>query len=302
MTHRVALYTVQVRRKRDKSGDFLPFGDINKEGANLLESIRGYLADHFEVANEEGTRVLQCENVEIERSELFAMFRHGLTGVAADIIDKLGDLRIRQSIDDTSRVLCGALLQLPPAADMGWLAAHISNGRAVKGLMEKGLLARFRSDFPDLVLETKPFVRGSMLLEAVEQDRIDSVKLIRWNEPSDRAAGAGKWVGGATSAKLELSIKPRGQVKRVLSRLPLQFLRGNSDVFGEIVQFEGMTFDEAKLEVTLDDGTRRTFNIERPEAGHAFSEDLHDLRMEDGEPSPESLRAALRRALSNVSG
>jgi hypothetical protein len=302
MRHRVATYTVQVRRKRDTTGDFLPFGDIDDKGTNLANLLKRYLTDHFEAVNDEETRSLHCEDVAVQGIDLFAMFRHGLTGVAADIIDKQGVRRIRQSADDTSRVLCGALLRLPPAGEMGWLAAHINNGRAVKGLMEKGIQARFRSDFPGLVLEIKPFVLGSVLLEAVEHDRIDCVKLIRYDEPSDRAAGVGKWVGGGTSAKLELSIKPRGQVKRLLSQLPLQFLHGDPDVFGEIVQFQGMRFNEAKLEVTLGDDTHRTFNIERPEAGHAFTEDLSDLQLEDGEPTPASLRAALGLALSNVSG
>jgi hypothetical protein len=302
VTHRVALYTVHVRRKRDNRRDFLPLGDIDENGTSLAMVLASYLADDFEAVNDEKTRSLRCEAVDAAGIDLFAMFRHGQTGVAADIVDKRGELRLRQSPDDTQRVRCGALLRLPPAGDMGWLAAHINNGRSVKGLMEKEIQARFRSDFPRLVLEIKPFVLGSVLLAAVEQDRIDSVKLIRWDHPSDRAAGTGKWVSGGMAAKVELSIKPRGQMKRLLSRLPLQFLHGDSDVFGEIVQFEGLTFDEAKLEVTLDDGTRRTFNIEHPDAGHAFTEDLGELRLEDGEPTVASLREGLRRALLSVAG
>jgi hypothetical protein len=274
-------------------------GDINEEGVSLASVIASYLTDDFESVNEDGTRTLHCETAESHGSDLFAMFRHGQTGVAADIIGKRGEFRLRQSPDDTQRVRCGALLRLPPALEMGWLAAHINNGRGAKGLMDKGIQARFRRSYPGLVLEIKPFVSGSVLLAAVEENRIDSVRLIRWDQSSD-SAGAGKWVNDGDAAKIELSIKPRGQVKRLLSRLPQQFLQGNSDVFGEIVQFEGMRFDEAKLEVTLADGTRRTFNIEHPDSGHAFTEDMGDLRTEEGEPTPASLLAALRSALSNV--
>lgn len=299
MSHRVALYTVQVRRKRDTTGNFLPLGDINEAGTALVTVISSYLADNFEAVNDEGTRTLHCKTVDLRGTDLFAVFRHGQSGLAADIIGKRGELRLRQSPDDTQRVRCGALLRLPPAVEMGWLAAHINNGRAAKGLMEKGIQARFRQSYPGLVLEIKPFISGSVLLAAVEEDRIDSVRLIRWDQSSD-SAGAGKWVNDGGAAKIELSIKPRGQMKRLLSRLPLQFLQGNSDVFGEIVQFEGMRFDEAKLEVTLADGMRRTFNIEHPDSGHAFTEDIGELRTEEGEPTPDSLQAALGRALSNV--
>lgn len=301
MTHRVALYTVHVRRKRDTSGDFLPFGDIDEQGTNLAQVAAGYLNDpHFEVANEEETRSLHCEAVEWDGSDLFAMFRHGLTGVAADIIGKRGEHRLRKSIDDTELVRCGALLRLPSVAEMGWLAAHINNSRAAKGLMEKGIQARFRHDFPTLVLEIKPFVSGSVLLEAVEENRIESVRLVKWDRSSDRAS-VGKWVHEGEAAKIELSIKPKGRVKRLLSGLPKSFLQGNVDVFGEIVQFEGMRFDEARLEVKLPDGQHRTFNIEHPDSGHAFTEDIRDLRTEEGEPTLDSLRTALARALSNVS-
>ena len=197
MNHRVALYTVQVRRKRDTSGTFLPLGDIDERGTSLAPVLAGYLDDDFEAINAEQTRSLHCDTAQVTGMELFAMFRHGLTGVAANIIGKRGDLLLRQSPDDTQQVVCGALLRPPPGGEMGWLAAHINNGRPVKGLMEKGLQARFRSDFPNLVLEIKPFVAGSVLLAAVEQGRINSVRLIRWDQPSDRCrAPPNGWTTG----------------------------------------------------------------------------------------------------------
>jgi hypothetical protein len=109
-------------------------------------------------------------------------------------------------------------------------------------------------------------------------------------------------VDGGVTAKLELSITPSGRTRRILSSLPHRFLQGDSSAFGEIVQYEGLHFDEARLEVTLPDGSRRTFNIEHPDAGHPFTEDIDGLVMENGDPTSPSLRAALRLALSDVSG
>ncbi len=300
MHHRVAVYTVRTRRKRAEGYQLL--GDIDDQGSNLTAILADHLSELESVSADE-TRSVACTDVTVERDEVFVVLRHGQTGLAADIVDKIGELRLRQTPDDTQRVRCGCLFVLPAAEETGWLAVHINNERHIKGLLEKGIQERFRADFPDMVLEIKPYVMGSVLQKAVEEGRIDKLRLITWEQPHDRAiAATDKWVRQGAAAKLEMIITPRGRIERILSSLPLRFLRGDQQAFGEIVEFEGIRFDEAKLEVALEDGTRRTFNIERPDAGHAFTEDLTGLQMEDGEPTDASLRAALRSALSTVMG
>lgn len=303
MGHRVSLYTVQVRPKRDKSADFRLLGDIDNNGTSLADVLSTYMDTDFEVVNAENTTSLRCETAIVQGDEVFATFLHGQTGVAADIVNKEGDLRIRQSIDDTQRVRCAALLRLPKAAHTGWLAAHSNNGRAPKGLLEQGIQEKFRDQYPQLILEIRPLVLASVLDAAVAENRIDKVKLRKLERSTDRGAGAGKWVDEGVDAKIELSITPSGRAKRILSALPRRFLEGDKSAFGEIVQFEGMQFDEARVEVTLPGGSRRTFNIEHPGEGHPFTEEIRDqLRMIDGEPTDDSLRAALRRTLSDVGG
>jgi hypothetical protein len=300
MHHRVAVHTVRTRRKRAEGYQLL--GDIDNQGSSLMAILAGYLSD-LEAVNADETRSLRSTDASAERDEVFVVLRHGQTGLAADIVDKVGELRLRQTPDDTQRVRCGSLFVLPAAEQTGWLAVHINNQRHIKGLLEKGTQERFRLDFPDMILEIKPYVMGSVLQKAVEQDRIDKVRLVTWEQPHDRALSAtDKWVRQGTVAKVEMIITPRGRIERILSGLPLRFLRGDQQAFGEIVEFEGIRFDEAKLEVALEDGTRRTFNIEQPDAGHAFTEDLTGLQLEDGEPTDVSLRAALRGALSTVIG
>jgi hypothetical protein len=198
---------------------------------------------------------------------------------------------------------CAALLRLPPAGRTGWLAAHSNNGRAVKGLMDKGIREKFREHYPQLILEISPLVLSSVLDTAIEENRIDKVKLRKLERATDIGAGAGKWVDEGVNAKIELSITPSGKAKHILTALPRRFLRGDESAFGEIVQFEGMQFDEARIEVTLPDGSRRTFNIEHPDQGHPFTEEITEqLQMIDGEPTDGSLRVALSGALADVSG
>jgi hypothetical protein len=69
--------------------------------------------------------------VSVRHDEVFAEFLHGQTGMAADIVDEVGSLLLRQSPADTQRVRCGVFLRLSPAQRMGWLNATGFSGLGV---------------------------------------------------------------------------------------------------------------------------------------------------------------------------
>jgi hypothetical protein len=144
---------------------------------------------------------------------------------------------------------------------------------------------------------------GSVLEEAVQANRVDKVKLVKLERPNDRAnAATDKWVASETEGKLELSITARGRAHRLVTSLLRRFIvESDQAAFGEIVEFQGMTFDEAKVEVIMTNGARRTFNIEHPDVGHAFTEDLRVELEADGSPVEESVFAGLREVLRSVS-
>jgi hypothetical protein len=85
--------------------------------------------------------------------------------------------------------------------------------------------------------------------------------------------------------------------------LVLQYFRQGQkeSAFREMVEAIGFQFDQVKFEVRLPDGNIRTYNIEKPEAGHAITEDLNPT-LEGGEPTPASLRAGLRAAIEHAQG
>jgi hypothetical protein len=257
----------------------------------------------FESVSADGSKIVRCVNPKIEGDELLVMCQTGQKGVASDLMGPAGDLRFHRTADDTELLRCGCLLRLAPAEETGWLAAHINNGQGIKGLLEKELTARFRHDFSDLVLEIIPYVLGSALREAIEQDRIDKVKLVKRELANDRAnAATDKWVRSGVPAKIELQITPRARAEHVVTVLLRKFIVDEDhSVFGDIVEFEGMRFDEARVEVVAGNGARRTFNIEKPDSGHPVTETLGQLELlPDGEPDETSLFAELRKALSTV--
>ena len=65
--------------------------------------------------------------------------------------------------------------------------------------------------------------------------------------------------------------------------MPLSFLRGDGQAFAQILQFDGQTYDEARVEVQLANIKKRLFTIGDPDAGNPISEDLRDLQLRDGE-------------------
>lgn len=300
MSHRSAVYTVHVHRKGDPSDQRL-LGDIDDAGTSLISTL-GRCAVDLESRSSDGEKIVRTLSADIDGDELHVIVEHGESGVAADIVDPVGTLRLRQRPEDTQRVRCGCLVRLPPTQTIGFMAVHVNNNRGVKGLLSTELTRRFRYEFDDLILVFTPYVLGAALTEAVDQGRIEKVKLIRLERPTDRASEAtNKWVRGEQIGRLELDITATGRAQRLIPDRLRRYLHGDAEVFGEIVEFHGLQFEQAKVEVVLGDGTRRTFDISAPESGHPFTEELSDLAFErDGTVESTSLFNALARSLDSV--
>lgn len=300
MGHKSTVYNVRVRRKRDPD-TYLPLGNIDGGGTWLLEVLKRYMQD-LDVADADEERRVQSTSVKRSGVELYVSLLHGQTNLVSDIFGKAGTLNYRQVSDDTQKVRCACLLRLPPAEDMGFLATHNNNGRAIKGLLEKGIQAQFREQFPDLVLSIKPFIEGSVFQEALSAGRLLKLKLIRIDRAEDPAEqGLGKWVERGTAAKQEMTLTPRAKGAYLRTRLPLEAIRGSEQAFGQLLEFEDQTYDQARVEVVLQNGRTRMFTIGDPDAGYAISEDLQNLRFTpEGEPTDRSLQRSLEAVLDEA--
>ena len=148
------------------------------------------------------------------------------------------------------------------------------------------------------MLEIARFVEADMLKDAVDQNRIEKLKLVKLVQPGEQSPAAAKWLSPGQPARVELDVATVGADARLQSALVRRFLGGDESAFAEIVEFQGMTFDGAKVEVLLADNTRRAFDLQSPDAGRPVLRDLPGLRFDgDGEPTDESLFAELRAAL-----
>lgn len=301
MSHTAALYKVRVRKKyARKDAQSRLLGDMDEAGTSLLFAL-DHLMQGFEAHNGDGSKAVICESCRIEGNELVLMLRHGETGVVADIADASGEPQYHQRIDDTQWVRCGCLFRLPPHEQTGAFVVHVNNNRGVKGILARGIEERLRDAFPDVSLDILPVVSASAFNEAVDHDRIDRVTLTRYERPQDRFVNdTTKWVRANEIGKLELKITAVRKGQRIIADLIRRF-REDKSAFSDIVEFAGIQFETAKVEVVLPDNTRRTFNIERPDAGHPITEELTELDLDDrDEPTESSLFAGLRLAADDV--
>lgn len=294
MSERAALYTVAVRATRGKDR---PLGDIDGSDTSLGDAL-AKLLDGFAETSPDGGRMALASVATRDGDDLLAIVQHGARGVAADIVDSSGGVRLRQTPDDVQLVRCGCLFRLPPTATAGSLAVQISNGRGAKGLFEQGLTARFRAAFPGLGLAIDPLADSGALASAVAADRIDKVRLVLREPAGERTvADTGKWVAVDEPARVQLDVSPVSTGARLDRSLLERYLGGDSKAFTEIVGFAGLVFDQAHVGAVMADGTRRLFDLEHPASGRVTKE-LTGFALDDaGEPTNASLLAALRAAL-----
>jgi hypothetical protein len=291
MSDRAALYTVEVRPRR---GQALPLGDIDGAGTSLQDVLVRIL-EEFTESSADGTRVVVAAVAERDGDDLLTVVRHGMRGIAADIVDATGGVKYRQTPDDLQLVRSGCLFRLPPAETTGRLAVHVSNGRGVKELFEQGLAARFRKLYPSLGLALDRLAEPGGLLEAVAQDRVEHISLVL-REPAGKrsVADTAKWVAAGTEARLELEVAGSPIQGTLLAR----YLAGDTAAFREIAEFGSIVFDRVLVGVHLADGSRRVYDLAHPESGRPLTRTLAGIELDaSGEPTDESLLSALRAAI-----
>lgn len=298
MSHRAAMYSVAVHKRRTSTA--VHFGDLAEQGIYLGQVLSDLLADNFTSASKDGTKGVSIESQDLDGEDLKIIVAHGQRGQSARIRDEDRTLLLEQRPAHTHEVRCGTLLRLPKHQTVGWWASHINNGRSAKTLLETELSRRFKAKFADLRLVVTPCVLGSALQEALDNDRLEKVKLVKLDRSDDRK-DADKWVAEDAKIRFEVHISAPERGQKLMSDLANRALKREAGAFAQMVEFHGMAFDEAKVDVTMQDGSHRTFNIEHPESGHALSEELQGLVSGNGgDLEDASLFAALGKAIEDL--
>lgn len=296
MSHTAALYNIRVHKRRHPGEDEL-LGAIGDDGAQLIWAFGGYLKELYN-ESDDGRKHIRVTGVEVDEAvgEIRVSHTIGVRGARADHYED-EELRFEQQPEHTAKVRSAALFHLPPSGNLGHVVVYVPHRQGSITLLKHELVRRFREDFPDHTLVIQPAVQGSVLEHALEQDQLEKVQLIRTDRPSDTfQGGSSKWVRRGAVAEVALEIRSR-ENQRLLGNLIRRYLRGEEGVFGEIVEFEGLQFEHAKVQVATAEGSR-TYNIERPTAGHAMTVDIEaDLKFRGGWATEASLFPALRRAL-----
>jgi hypothetical protein len=282
MSQRASVYTLRLQAKSGAR----PLGDL---GGILADELDGFVE-----TSPDGRRSLRVVETQADGDDLFLVLQHGEAGVAAEIVDASGDVRLRRLPDDAQLVRCACLFRLPPAEEQGSLVLHVNDGHGPKELLEAGMRRRLSGRLPGVALELGRPDEQAALRAAVAADRVEKVKLVKLERPGDRAiAAVDKWVAAGAAARVELDVG--GKIEPALIG---RHLAGDRAAFAEIVEFAGLTFDQAKVQVRLEDDSRRLFDLAHPDEGRPVTHDLTGLELDDdGEPTPESLHAALAALL-----
>lgn len=298
MAHRALVYNVVIH-ERYKPNETRLLGNFDKAGTYLANFLDGALSNKFASISADGLRDITCERTQLDEPDLGAILRPGERGVRADIVGPGKQTSVfQQQPVDTQILKCACLFRLPKNERQGQLAIHVNHGRSVKSLLDTEITRLFKDAYSDLIIKINPCVDAEAFKAAIDQNQLLSVNLYKNGRPKDIKDGR-KWGRSDTGLRLQLSIKA-AKDQRLMTKLVRNALKGKDGAFGEIVEFAGFPYEEAKFEVLLEDGTKRSYNIHDLEAGHAMSQDIQPEDGPDGYPSDESLYRELGRVLTEM--
>ena len=298
MSHRAALYQVQVRPLRRKDSWQL-LGDYDRAGTWLGNTLQTVLTT-VNFATPEGASRTQFESVlpKLESDEVGISIVSGHSGVRS-VLNRSGDPPFPRSPEHFEDLRSAVLFRLPRSANVGHMVVHVPHTRSAKTVIETILRGYMSSR--GFVLRIAPVVSQEALRQAVEQDAVERITLIKHDPThSDKFRASAQW-GSDRVARLELSIPSRRY--RRLNRDPLKrFLDDGTDVNRRgIVEFEGLVFDEVAVTVEMPDGAIRTFYLEPREGGHPITVGLNLSDSDQLGAKPEDLTLELRNGLPPVS-
>ena len=299
MSHRAALYRVQIRPKRDLNA-FRPLGDYDEAGTWAGKTVDEIIVVLARTSHDKKVQaVFEAALPELEKNHVGSSVLSGRSGITS-VLRRDGETPFLRTPDHSESMRSAVLFHLPPERTSGWMAVHVPHGHSCKGILEAALKQGFSA--LGFVIELGAIVPPNALREAVHRGAVGKVTLIK-HEPTraDRFEDAAQW-GDEEVDRIELSIPSRRRMR--LRGDPLKrFLDEPSDANRrQIIEFGGLVFDEASVTVDMPDGGQRTFFLEAREGGHPMTLGIDIHTQDEYGASTTELSTELHRALKTVTG
>ena len=298
MGHRAALYRVRVRAKRDVQ-NWRVLGDYDEVGTWIGDPISRSL--HVLKGRSQDGRVdarFEAALINLGRDQVGVTVLSGRSGITS-VIERGTDPPFDRTPQHSEAMRSAVLFDLPRGRTSGVLAVHVPHGRSCKSILDKALRNVFGPS--GFVLDLSPIVPATALEQALREDALERVTLIK-HDPSktERFRDAARW-GNDAVRQIELSIPSHRH--KTLKRDPiLKFLRNPTDANRrDIVEFAGLTFDEAAVTVDMADGSQRRFYLEPREGGHPMTIGIEVTDDDRLGANAIELSSELRRAVTSGS-
>lgn len=268
MSHRAVIYSVRIRPQREPE-QWCLLGDYDSDGTWAGDTIDEAL-HRFEADSSDGSVHARYEEdlKTTLNSSVGMTILSGRSGVTS-VLQKSGEHDFHRTRQHSEAMRSAILFQLPPAKTRGTLVVHAPHGRSCKSIVQQQLRDWF--SFLGYIIDLSPIVPANALYEALQSDELKKVTLIKYDpDQFDRFHDAAQW-GNDEVGRLELSVASRRG--NALRPDPIRrFIESPTEENRrQIIEFNGMEFDDVAVTVKLRNRTQRTFYLEAPDRGHAMS-------------------------------
>ena len=268
MSHRAAIYSVRIRplKAREK---WCLLGDYDSDGTWAGHTIDDALYDFDTYSSDGNIRARYEKYLKITlRNSIGMTILSGRSGVTS-VLQKSGEHDFYRTPQHSEAMRSAILFQLPPAKTRGTLVVHAPHGRSCKSIVQQQLRDWF--SFLGYIIDLSPVVPANALYEALQSDELKKVTLIKYDpDQFDKFHEAAQW-GSDEVGRLELSVvSGRGNslrpdpIRRFIESPTEENKR-------QIIEFNGMEFDDVAVTVKMRNRTQRTFYLEAPDRGYAMS-------------------------------
>lgn len=300
MGHTLYAYRVTVAPKGEPEACCL-LGNFDDAGADLLALLTQFLeetsqTDWLDHSSNSAVRVEKVYQPSPEEpSVVAAIMQTGETGVSSNLVDTTADtlgtdVLFQRTPKHAELVRALLLAKLPGLRDKGFLITHSPSGRGIKTKFLHSFEAWFSARYDDFKVSVEPTFPEGFYRRLLEERPVKRVTLVKHLKPSDATDAERQWFDEEGMGSITTVLAPKRF--KFLKKKGLVEALDSDAVLGNLLTFEGLTYDTIKVTVSRE-GKDHSFHLQGghiPRPGY----DITDAVQLDaaGVPTYESLRLA----------